>query len=246
MEVRYKVKTGIFEGPLEVLLDLIEKRKLFINDLSLASVADDYMTYIQKFEQIPIAETADFIFVAATLLLIKSKSLLPMLTLSEEEESDIALLEKRLTLYKRIRELSVSVGKIFGERGLFMPEIREITPSFLPGGSLSLALVKEATRAVIQSFPKTEFMPKAVVSKVLSLEETIEKLMKRASLALRLSFNDFASSLSREKIKESFIVSFLALLELIRRGIIDAVQNAEGGDIMLETREINTPRYDSN
>ena len=73
----YTVKTEAFEGPLELLLNLIEKRKLFISDISLAQVADDYIEYINKQEDFPMASTADFILVASTLVLIKSKSLLP-------------------------------------------------------------------------------------------------------------------------------------------------------------------------
>jgi segregation and condensation protein A len=90
----YKVKTETFEGPLDLLLSLIEKRKLFINDISLAKVADDYVSHIQSLGNFPIADSANFILIASTLLLIKSKSLLPQLTLSEEEQTNVDDLEK--------------------------------------------------------------------------------------------------------------------------------------------------------
>ncbi len=69
----FTVKQQHFEGPLDVLLNLIEKRKLFINDISLAKVADDYLAYIKSLENFPIADSANFILIASTLVLIKSK-----------------------------------------------------------------------------------------------------------------------------------------------------------------------------
>src|SRR3989338_6951217 len=106
MESSYNVKTQIFEGPLDTLLALIEKRKLFINDISLAQVADDYIAYVKGLENFPIADSSHFILIASTLVLIKSKSLLPTLTLSEEEEHNIENLENRLIEYQKYKALS--------------------------------------------------------------------------------------------------------------------------------------------
>ena len=101
----YTVKTEAFEGPLDILLSLIEKRKLHINDVSLSKVADDFIAYINSIEEFPLEESADFILIASTLILIKSKSLLPTLDLSIEEEEDISTLEDRLREYQKIKEL---------------------------------------------------------------------------------------------------------------------------------------------
>src|ERR1700681_3762327 len=73
------VKTRVYEGPLDLLLELIEKRKLLINDISLATVTDEYIARINSMPEMPVGETAEFVALAATLLLIKSRSLLPML-----------------------------------------------------------------------------------------------------------------------------------------------------------------------
>src|SRR3989344_7208861 len=88
-KVSYRVKTEQFEGPLDLLLSLIEKRKLFINDFALSKVADDYIAHIRSFETYPMNDVANFLLVASTLVLIKSKALLPDLNLTTEEESDI-------------------------------------------------------------------------------------------------------------------------------------------------------------
>src|SRR3989344_7391616 len=95
-ETEFKIKTEIFEGPLDLLLNLIEKHKVFINDVSLTKVTDDFINYIKSFANLPISHTANFILVASTLLLLKSRSLLPILELSPEEEQSITDLETRL------------------------------------------------------------------------------------------------------------------------------------------------------
>src|SRR6478609_2971026 len=95
----FAVKTPVYEGPLDLLLDLVEKRKLFVSDVSLAQVTDDFIKYIESHEEFPISESAEFIVIASTLMLVKSRSLLPMLELTQEEEASIEDLEKRLVLY---------------------------------------------------------------------------------------------------------------------------------------------------
>jgi segregation and condensation protein A len=97
------VKTPIYEGPLEMLLELIEKRKLLINDISLAAVTDEYIARVNAMENLPVGETAEFVALAATLLLIKSRSLLPTLQLTDEGSRDIKELEYRLALYQLIK-----------------------------------------------------------------------------------------------------------------------------------------------
>ena len=99
----YKVKTEKFEGPLDLLLNLIEKRKLLINEISLAKISDDYIQFIKDSGNFPMGESANFILIASTLLLIKSRSLLPSLSLSQEEENSIEELEHRLKIYKEIK-----------------------------------------------------------------------------------------------------------------------------------------------
>ncbi len=91
----YKVKTHVFEGPLDLLLDLVEKRKLFVNDVSLAEVTDDFIKYIETHEEFPIGESAEFIVIASTLMLVKSRSLLPMLALTEDEEAWLSMPEPK-------------------------------------------------------------------------------------------------------------------------------------------------------
>jgi segregation and condensation protein A len=87
--------------------------------VSLAQVTDDFIKYIEEHEEFPIGESAEFIVVASTLMLIKSRSLLPMIKLSGEEEESIHHLEDRLVIYQKIKELSFNIKNIFGKHIIF-------------------------------------------------------------------------------------------------------------------------------
>jgi len=143
------IKTEAFEGPLDLLLNLIEKRKLFISDISLAQVADDYIAYINNQEDFPMASTADFILVASTLVLIKSKSLLPTLDLSSEEQESIDDLEKRLKLHQRMKGLALHVSNNFGKNVMYTKTLsKDVMPVFSPDEDLSGDKTGEAIRSV--------------------------------------------------------------------------------------------------
>ncbi len=238
----FKIKTEHFEGPLDLLLNLIEKRKLFVNDISLSKVADDYIQYIQSLGHFPIAESAQFILIASTLLLIKSKSLLPTLNLTEEEESSIHDLEERLKLYQKIKELTGHVKERFGKEIIFEKnQSKIIEPVFSPDETMTLPALVLAMKDVLKNLPKKEVIPKAVVKKVISLEEMIGSLTERIKSSLKMSFRDFAKVGKVEKV--NVIVSFLAMLELVKQGVIMVSQEKDFDDINIETQQVGVPRY---
>ena len=122
-ELNFSIKTDVFEGPLDLLLDLVEKRKLLINDISLAEVTDEYMKHVSDMQAQSLPNTSRFVALAATLLLIKSKSLLPVLELSEEEEEVIDNLEERLRYYQIFRDAGKEVMQQFGTAIMFEPQM---------------------------------------------------------------------------------------------------------------------------
>ena len=238
----FKIKTEIFEGPLELLLSLIEKRKLFINDIALAKVTDDFIAYVKNFESFPIADSANFILIASTLLLIKSKSLLPTLDLTEEEQASIEDLEARLKIYARMKELSVHIKELFGKDVIFAKENNKIEVKvFSPHPKMTLPNLVVAMFDVIKNFPKKEILPKAIVRKVISLEEMITNLTQRITSNLKMSFREFANVSKAEKV--NVIVSFLAMLELVKQGVISVAQEQKFDDIKMETVNIGVPKY---
>jgi segregation and condensation protein A len=238
----FVVKQEAFEGPLDLLLSLIEKRKLFINDISLAKVADDYINHIKQLEKFPIADSANFILIASALLLIKSKSLLPSLPLTDEEQGSIEDLERRLKIYQRMKDLSLHIKERFGKNIIFPKTAsRKITPVFSPDESMTVPHLLAAIRSVLRSLPKTEKLAQVVVKKVISLEEMIENLTNRITSSLRMSFKDFSSTHKEDRV--NVIVSFLAMLELVKQGIIAVTQEKSFDDIHMETNSIGVPRY---
>jgi len=235
------VKVGDFEGPLDLLLDLIEKRKLHISDVTLSQVADEFIEYTKSFENFPIGDSADFILVASTLLLIKSKSLLPNLALTEEEQGSIEDLEKRLAIYKKYKELSLSLGKMFGNFLYFAKERKVMRTVFSPTPDITLASIKNALSEALQNAPKIESLPKVVVEKIVSLEEMIGNLAERIKTSLRTSFRDFSGIGKAEKV--NVIVSFLAMLELVKQGAVRVNQNKHFEDIEIESEGAGVPSY---
>ena len=237
----FKIKTEVFEGPLDLLLSLIEKKKLFINDISLSKVADDYISYLQNQTEFPIAQSADFLVVASNLLLIKSRSLIPSLNLTEDEQQDINDLERRLKIYQRIKELSVHIKSRFGKDIIFYPEPRKMSPVFSPDASMTKENFLTAIRSVIKALPKVENIPKAVVKKVISLEEMIVNLTERIKSSLKISFKEFAKVGKEERV--NVIISFLAMLELVKQGIVNVRQDNQFDDIEIETQQTGVPHY---
>jgi len=255
----FQIKTANFEGPCGLLLNLIEQRKLFINDVSLAAVTEDYLNYMNKLGGLSAqaglhpAEISSFIFIASTLLLIKSKSLLPNLNLTNEEEGDIRNLEERLRLYELFMKLGGNIKSNFGEKIIFAPLERKLARRggndvlmFLPDDKITKESMMTFARDALGSMPQKVFLPNVEVRKVISLEEMIDKLTKRIQDSLKMNFRDFTlrqaqgkagESMSREE-KVEVIVGFLAMLELVRNGILDVVQEIDGGDIIMSKQEV--------
>lgn len=230
----YQIKTGVFEGPFGLLLDLVEKRKLFINDVSLAQVTEDYLKYINQLGGLNPPEISNFIFVASTLILIKSKSLLPNLNLTSEEEGDIRNLEERLRLYEIFSKLSGNIKRNFGRKIIFaLEERKNDVLVFLPDNQITKENMMIFARDVMGAMPKKVFIPEVEVKKVINIEEMIEKLTERIKNSLQMNFKDLSGKAGTREEKVVVIVGFLAMLELVRQGIIHAVQEGNCSDIII-------------
>lgn len=241
-EQKYKIKTEVFEGSLDLLLNLIEKRKLFINDISLAKITDEYIEYIKNNQNFSVGDSSNFVLVASTLILIKSKSLLPTLDLTLEEEKNIEDLEDRLKEYQKTRELSRYIEKMFGKNIIFSKSnSRSFEPIFSPDKKITLKNTFSSIREIINNFPVKEIIPKRVVKKVISLEETIQNLTKRIKSNIKMSFNEFSGIGKVEKI--NIVVSFLAMLELVKQGVVLVKQKDSFEDIDIENGEVGVPTY---
>jgi len=229
----FRVKQEKFEGPLELLLDLIEKEKMSVSEISLAQVTDEYLKYIKSLEAVDMEKLAEFLVVAAQLILIKSRSLLPHLRLSEEEEQSIEELEKRLEEYKRLREFAKEL------RGLEVEKRRIITHEayfgmeafFYPPPKLAAKGIKDAFASFLAALPKIEKLVEEKIRRVVSLEEKIAKIKDFLQYSIEKTFSEIVGN-ARDKIE--VIVSFLALLELAKQKIVDLRQEKPFEEIVIK------------
>lgn len=239
----YQVKTDKFEGPLDVLLTLIEKKKMHISDVSLANVTDDYINYIQGNMGDDLPNVTLFLSIAATLVYMKSKILLDDGSIEDSEMNNASHnLEERLRLLESLRS-----GTNKYANGIISPFVsllkkKQITSiTFQPYQSITKENLFDLANALIKLLPvEKENLPKVSVMRVMSLEEMLYKITGTLKkIQTKVSFNDLAQSVQfdgmeiRER-KVSLIVSFLAVLELMRGGIIDIEQESTYGDIMCE------------
>jgi segregation and condensation protein A len=234
MTERFNVLTDIYQGPFELLLTLVERKKLHIHDIRLSEVAEDFIEYIHQHTSFPLDEIGEFTVTAATLLLIKSRALLPNLDLTQEETHSMSELEMRLKIYDLIsktRERLVFRFRMTGARSslraLIVPKgkPKDLTPDALV---VALGTVSRRHKEVVE--------PTARVTKKISLEEVVGKLEARIrSGALR--FSSLKSSDRHE-----VVMNFLALLELLKQGILHATQENDG-DIHIQHTATTTPQY---
>ena len=242
---QYTVKQGTFEGPLDILLSLIEQRKLFVNEISLAEVTNDYIAYVKSLSDVDknINDVSYFVLIAATLILIKSKSLLPNLALTEDETEKIVDLESRLKLYQTIKNASIDIKNNFGVNIIFSPCDRIWSePLFSPDPLITVSNVAKSIEDVLAQVPKKEAkLPEIEIKKIINIDEVINSLTDRIQDAMNISFREFSRShgaSNEAEVKVHVIVSFLAMLELVREGLIDVIQSASFGDIEMNKQPL--------
>ncbi|OGG89935.1 hypothetical protein A3G12_00310 [Candidatus Kaiserbacteria bacterium RIFCSPLOWO2_12_FULL_54_10] len=237
----FSIKTDSYEGPFEVLLDLIEARKLLVNDLTLANITEDFIAHVRAQEAFPVEETASFIQIAATLLLIKSKSLIPDLALTDEENADVDDLKRRLAAYEKVRAAARELSRIYGRTVMVQAGERPPEVVFAPSRDLSARALAEALVRVLAAREAVQELPETRVKPLVTIEEMMDRLARRVQSALTLSFNEFSKG-TKERIE--VIVSFLALLELVKQDAIAAEQHTAYGDIRLShTAPSAIPHY---
>lgn len=242
------IRTKVFEGPLSTLLDLVERRKLFISDISLAEVTDEYMERIRTTETFPVEEATQFLSVASTLILIKSRSLLPGFSITTEEQSNIDELKSRLELLAMYRKASILLMHSWNKSPLYQTFEKKRPAHFAPGKTLASESIFSAILSVIHSLPKFVEHTKVAVKKIRSLEETMSMITERITRHLKFSFSEFAKSshqdgANHKEKKIGVILSFLAILELVKRGVVHVKQETALADFEVENATVDVPRY---
>ncbi|MBI4993676.1 segregation/condensation protein A [Candidatus Wolfebacteria bacterium] len=231
----YQINSGQFSGPIEKLLNLIEEKKLEITELNLAAITADFIEYLKKIEQSKAPELrflAEFVAIAATLILIKSKSILPSMELSGEEEKNIKDLEERLKMYA-IFKPAMALFKNFYERKNFSVSRQlflNFQPVFYPAANVSQESLKERMEKIFSDFKQFALEEEKIEMPLIKLEEKVAEILKRIESGAG-NFNNIVSNKSKAEI----IVLFLALLHLLKEQFIKVEQNNGFDDIIIES-----------
>jgi segregation and condensation protein A len=242
----YRVRIESFEGPFDLLLSLVSEQKIDIGAISVAEVADQYLAHVDTMPEFDMDIASDFLVVAATLLALKASSLLPdeatslgegLDDLSPAEARDILI--ARLIAYKQFKNVAASLnvrleaeGRMYARQaGLEAPFVG-LLPDYLEGVTLHNLAVICADLAARREVFLLE--AEHIAAKPLPLEARIDEILKRLARKKKLTFSGL---LSDESDATVIVVSFLALLELYHRGIIDLDQEQQYGDIAIQYRD---------
>jgi segregation and condensation protein A len=234
--MEFTIKLDRYEGPYTKLLELIDARKLSITEVSLTEVADEYIAYIKTLDQKNIVDISQFIVVASTLMLMKAKSLLPGVVYTEEEEKQVHDLEYKLELYALLTQASSKIRGVYGKQMLYSrPYFKPKNFSFfVPDARVTPALLQSIVTLTLRSFILPKALVKVAVEQALRIENVIEKLLERVKNTQSVSLQSLAGdATTKEEQKKLLIVNFIALLELLRTGSIQAEQSSERGDITI-------------
>ncbi len=228
----YEIKIEKFQGPLNLLLQLIEQEELDISQVSLAQVTDQYIKYLAQVEELNPEEVADFLVVAAKLLLIKSRLLLPNLNLGGEEEAHD--LEEQLKIYKQYLEAGRALARMWRQGKVAWvrpkPLVFKSEAAFTPPLGLTRDILTSAFERVLKMIEPIIKLPEVTLQRAISIQEKIASLKELIVNKVRLSWHTLVSSAQD---RTEVVVSFLALLELIKQRHVVAEQSALFQDISI-------------
>lgn len=235
---KYQVATPVYEGPLDLLLELIERAELDITRLALAQVTDQYLAYMHEMQEQNPAEVSAFLVIAARLVQIKSSALLPRPPVdlgAGELEDDGEALARQLILYKRFKELAAYI-QTREESGLhtylrIAAPLKNLGIAKLDLEGIGLNELVAAAREIFFNEAELVSLDTVVTMPRITIREKIHSIMDRL---LSMQQTTFRSMLSPGTPRVEIIVTFLALLELVKRHIVAAQQNNLFGDIALE------------
>lgn len=233
-QLNYKVQTPVYEGPLDLLLNLIEHAELDITAVSLAMVTDQYLSHINSMEQLNADEISAFLVIAAKLIQIKSEALLPRPPVREagEEDAGQALVDQ-LKLYKRFKEIGGWLNT--REQANLRTYLRVAPPPKVePKLDLSSITLAKLVAAAEEAFAKEKAkqpLASVIAAPRVTIREKIDMISKMMKDVQRVAFSTLIKdSASRLEV----VVTFLAMLELIKRYRVQAHQEGLFNDIEID------------
>ena len=245
-----KIKVADFEGPFDLLLHLIRKNKMDIYNIEIYKITNQYLRYLDEMKEMDLEITSEFIVIAATLIEIKSKSLLPKVKVEDENEEDIEnKLKLRLIEYKQIKAVSnffkerhINSGEIYSKK----PEIIEIEEEKAPKSNedifknLTLIDLYNIYNNILDTYHNKQNNINVVQRKIYTdkykVEDKMKELLDRFNNA---NVIEFRSIIKESESKLETVVTFLALLELIKLRVIIAYQEGNFKEILMKRRVEN-------
>ena len=232
----YKVKLEVFEGPLDLLLYLIKKDEVDIYDISIERITQQYLEFMDAFKVLDLEVAGEFVVMAANLIYIKSRSLLPVHVQPPEEEADEEDprwdLIRQLVEYKKFKDAAAQLSqRELDQSNLFtrLPEPEAAVER--PLGEVSVFDLISAFNKILKRIEgRTEDL-REIFEENFSVSDKIDFIMKMTASGVALKFTElFASAASRTEV----VVTFLALLELVRLKQLSLVQGEAFGEIELK------------
>ncbi len=236
---KYAIKIENFEGPIDLLLHLIDKNKMNICDVKLSEITDQYIEYIKKMEEMNLEITSEFLLMASTLIYIKSKSILPKNVEEEEEISEEELLH-RIIEYKKYKEITKNLRQMYEEsdvryykapENIKLPkqELKENQYSEENIVSVYKQLLERNTQKINENAKNIE---KIAITDTYTVASKVKEMLKELIKKPKFVFNALFSLNKCEK--EEVITAFSGLLELSRRNKVVTSQEEIFGDISVQ------------
>lgn len=233
MDEQLMYKLEVFEGPLDLLLNLISKNKMNIEDIQIAIICDQYMEYIENAEKMNIDLSADFLVMASQLMLIKSRILLPRA--QEDEEDPAEELARMLLEYKHAKEASQKLGDLFSQyNGRLEKDTDEIAPDRTYVAEHDVYLLQAALLRVMNTIEVTdeaaeERIRPLISTKTVSVGERVYSILRiflteGNKLNVLKCFKDVYT-------KHEAVATFMAILELLRAGRVTLEENTEDYEV---------------
>jgi segregation and condensation protein A len=226
----YKIKIQKFQGPLDLLLQLIEQQKLEITEVSIGEVTDQYIEHMEGLIDYDPDELSDFLVLAARLLLLKSKAILPIL----EEEEELDDLEKQLKIYKEFLEAAKRLDKMMKKTTFTYSRTKppfEVKVEFSPAPNMKPKDLHSAFLTVLKRLDPIVRLPRQMIERTISMQQKMVFLKDYLKRKKQLGFNDL---FKEAESKTEVIINFLAVLELVKQKYLAVKQDKLFEDIVIE------------
>jgi segregation and condensation protein A len=234
--MRVKLEQHQFEGPLDLLLQLVEEQQMDITALSLGKVTEQFLEYVRTLQEKNPINLADFLIIAAKLLVIKSKALLPNLEFGVEEEEAAYDLTQQLLIYKKFKEVAKFLRRM--DLKSYQSWTREVDfqdqVTFVVDPDTTVDALHQSLRQLATELKEIVKLPEKVMEEVVSISEKITHIQALIAGKVQTSLSDL---LHGAKSKTDVIVTFLALLELTKQRIVFLEQNEHFADIIIKQQQ---------